>query len=431
MNRQEQMEQMIRNEIQSISNLDERIILKELMENVFLSLLETNEQMYQKLEDRVMNDLSYEVNQYLIKTGLVEREFFDPTHHFMTVMQESDRQSGERSVKDVRETIKENGKCLVGTVFLKCDYMDIQSMLKRHRKIYGVIRIDQEYRTSFLWEQNHTYLEKVEQLYHLFIENGVPWQTVNCPYLFKLVDVYVTEIPEVCDDNEKLQNFHIELGALTSSVCYNMIPIWNVWNLKLDSVGFPIACRSHKSYEHEISISEHGAGYVYLVDGKAGMISVRRNDQKIFLISTEQGAQEWNVYSIRGGGKGRTERYTYSLMENFRQDGFAERFQRKTGKVVKTKMELERFIRGFGLDKYLQYFDCRLIENTESLAETYSMNFFLKDEIREGKQSKQLLLTFKPNNVTPFLWLLRDLMSFVVSEVQELYPEYECRGELE
>jgi len=87
MNRQEQMKQMIREELQSISSLDERIILKELMEGVFLSLYETNERMYQQLEDRVMNDLAYDVNHYLLKTGLVEQRFLDPTHHFMTVMQ--------------------------------------------------------------------------------------------------------------------------------------------------------------------------------------------------------------------------------------------------------------------------------------------------------------------------------------------------------
>ncbi len=28
-------------------------------------------------------------------------------------------------------------------------------------------------------------------------------------------------------------------------------------------------------------------------------------------------------------------------------------------------------------------------------------------------------------------WLLRDLASFIVSEVQELYPEYQCEGRIQ
>jgi len=284
---------------------------------------------------------------------------------------------------------------------------------------------------SFLLEQNKSYLEKAEQLYHLFIKNGIPWQTINCPYLFKLVDVYAVQIPKSCPEKEKIESFQIDLDGRIASVCYDLIPIWNVWHFKLDSVGFPLACKDHKSYEHEISIDDYGEEFVYLVEGKSGITSVRQNGKKIMLISPEEKSQEWNIYSIRNGGEGKTSKYTYPVMENLRVDGFAERFQRKTGQTVKTKMELERFIRGFGLEDYLEYSGCRIMEDSESLAEIYSMNPFLKDEIREDKRQRQLLLVFRPNDTGKVSWLLRDLMSFIVSEVQELYPEYECRGKLE
>ena len=431
MNRQEQMKQMIREELQSISSLDERIILKELMEGVFLSLYETNERMYQQLEDRVMDDLAYDVNHYLIKPGLVEQSFLDPTHHFMTVMQKRDLNPQKLMVREVRKTIAETGKCLLGTVFLKCDYLDIRTILKNRMKLSGTIQTGQSHKISLSLGQNRSYLEQVERLYHLFIKNGIPWQTVNCPYLFKMVDVYIADLPAACEDQETIRSFQINLGGYTSSVCYDMVPVWNVWHLQLDSIGFPVACKDHKNYEHEISIDEYGDGYIYLVDGASGINSVRRNEQKILLISPEDSPQEWNIYSIRAGKEGKTASYTYPVMENFRMDGFAERFQRRAGQVVKTKMELERFIRGFGLEEYLQYHDCKIVENQDTPLETYPVNFFLKDEIREDKRQKRLILIFRPNNVSSVPWLLRDLMSFIVSEVQELYPEYECGGELE
>ena len=46
----EQIKEMIRNEIQSIDSLKERIAFKELMEGVFLTLYEANERMYKNLE---------------------------------------------------------------------------------------------------------------------------------------------------------------------------------------------------------------------------------------------------------------------------------------------------------------------------------------------------------------------------------------------
>ena len=58
----EQIKEMIRNEIQSIDSLKERIAFKELMEGVFLTLYEANERMYKNLEDRVINELAYDIN---------------------------------------------------------------------------------------------------------------------------------------------------------------------------------------------------------------------------------------------------------------------------------------------------------------------------------------------------------------------------------
>jgi len=431
MDQQEQMKQMIRNEIRSVSSLEERIILKELMEGVFLSLYETNEQMYRQLEDRIMDELAYDVNQYLIKTGIVERDYLDPTHHFMTVMREEDWKQGKASVKEVRQKIAEDGRCFLGTVFLKCDVLDIRKLLGRQDLISGMIKTGQNYEVSLSLEQNRHYLGKIEQLYHLFNKNGIPWQTVNCPYLFKLIDVYIMKLPEECQEKETIQSFSIDLGEWTSSVCYDLIPIWNVWQFKLNSIGFPAAYKDHKSYEHEISIDDYGEEYVYLVDGGSGVTSVRQNGQKILLMSPTKKTQGWDVYSIRGGQEGRTSNYSYPVMENLRVDGFAERFQRKTGQIVKTKMELERFILGFGLEDYLEYIDCRILENQEFLTETYTMNFFLKDEIRADKRQQQLLLMFRPQDTGKTSWLLRDIMSFIVSEVQGLYPEYECGGRLE
>jgi hypothetical protein len=96
--------------------------------------------------------------------------------------------------------------------------------------------------------------------------------------------------------------------------------------------------------------------------------------------------------------------------------------------MVKTKGELERFIRGFGLEEYIEYQDCVLEEENGEQQETYPMNFFMEDEIRDRKGKKRLLIYFKPRGKER--WLLRDLASFVTSEVQELYPEYECGGKL-
>lgn len=52
------MEEMIKEEISRISGLQERVVFKDIIENLFLSLYETNQEMYRKLESRIMDDLA-------------------------------------------------------------------------------------------------------------------------------------------------------------------------------------------------------------------------------------------------------------------------------------------------------------------------------------------------------------------------------------
>jgi len=292
-----------------------------------------------------------------------------------------------------------------------------------------MIRTSQEYPVQIHLEHNQSYLAEIEHLYHLFMKNGIPWQTVNAPYLFKLVDVYIAGLDEECQDKEMLESFRADFGNWSPFVCYDMVPVWNVWHLKLDGVGFPVACEDHKNYEHVIAISDYGEEFAYMIDEVSGISSVRQREGQLLVTSQTEMPKTWDIYSIRNGQEGRVTRYTYPVMENLRVDGFAERFQRKTGQVIKTRGELERFIRGFGLEQYLEYRGCSLAENVEGAAETYSMNSFMKDEIREDKRARQLILNFRAN--TKETWMVRDLMSFITSEVQELYPEYQCGGKLE
>ena len=67
-------------------------------------------------------------------------------------------------------------------------------------------------------------------------------------------------------------------------------------------------------------------------------------------------------------------------------------------------------------------------EDIAETSETYSMNDFILDEIREGEYRKCLILLFRRKGTQTFL--LRDIMSFLVSEVQLMYGEYMCEGRL-
>lgn len=90
MNGTDDMKDLIHREIQSIPGLAERVAFKDMMEGVFLALYEKNEEMYRNLETRVMDDLAYNINRYQVRTGLVERQYLDLSHHLMAPVCQED-----------------------------------------------------------------------------------------------------------------------------------------------------------------------------------------------------------------------------------------------------------------------------------------------------------------------------------------------------
>ena len=103
------MKDIIQKEIQSIESLEERIIFKELMEGVFLSLYDTNLKMYEGLERHIKEELDYDKNRYFIITGIMERKFFDASHHLLSPMEESDLKGNIYDMEEVVQAVSEKG----------------------------------------------------------------------------------------------------------------------------------------------------------------------------------------------------------------------------------------------------------------------------------------------------------------------------------
>lgn len=254
------MKEIIQKEIQSISSLEERVIFKNLMEGVFLSLYDTNREMYEGLERRIKEELDYDKNRYYVKTGIVEREFFDASHHLLSPMDESDLAEKLYDMKEILRAVEEEGAFRLMKVMLRCDFLEQQKLLALQPVFEGVIETEEpekEWKVEIRLRENREYLKKIEYLYLLFTRNGIPWQTANAPYLYKMADMIVTGLPEGITGKEKIRRVTIQFGEYSSMIQEDVIPVWNVQRLELDSIGFPIPCGDHQNYEHSVSLKKH------------------------------------------------------------------------------------------------------------------------------------------------------------------------------
>lgn len=425
------MKKMIQKEIQSISGLEERVVFKELMEGIFLSLYETNARMYEELEHRVKDDLDYDKNRYHIKTGVIEREFFDASHHLLLPMEERDLDERRYDMKEILRAVTEEGAFPLMTVMLRCDYLELRRLLEEPLVFEGVIETEEpdgEWRMEVRLRENRRYLEKIARLYLLFIKNGVPWQTVNAPYLFKMADVIVTKLPQELTGREKIKQVTVSFGDYSRIIQKDLIPVWNIQRLELESVGFPVPCEDHQNFEHTVSLRNYGVTHAYLVEDGGEIASISQNGEKLRIICEKGEAKKWGVYQIRSSEEQRIDRYTFPVLGNGRKESFGDKYQRRWNQNIRTRTELAHFIQGFGLEDYVSYQDCRVEDHFPGGRETYTVNFFIQDEIRDREAQKKLILYFRPGASEG--WLQRDILSFLVSEVQRIYPEYDCGGTL-
>ena len=158
------MEEMIKEEISRINGLQERVVFKDIIERLFLSLYETNQEMYRELESRIMDDLVFDLNRYRITVGIVEKEYLDPSHHLLSPIRDEDMTLPEYETTEMMRQLAEEGRSLVRTCFLEYDYLGIQKLLAKER-IGGKIYTDQgEYPAEFVISQTPKYLREISHL---------------------------------------------------------------------------------------------------------------------------------------------------------------------------------------------------------------------------------------------------------------------------
>lgn len=96
-------------------------------------------------------------------------------------------------------------------------------------------------------------------------------------------------------------------------------------------------------------------------------------------------------------------------------------------KSVKTKSEIARLIASFQYEDYITFEEVKVQNRKPEKKKilTYSMDDFIKDEIRIGTSQQTMILYFKQRKQD---YLNEDIMSFLVTQIQKLFPEYYCVG---
>jgi GrpB-like predicted nucleotidyltransferase (UPF0157 family) len=419
--------------LNEITELDDRQILKKVLNEVFLPLYEHSEAMYKTLEERVFSEMAEASDAYDLYATVVLRDEVDPVHYFLRPMLAEDLEETRYDMKQIGHSVSGAGMCPLMKVFFSCDYRELKPIITGERAFCGSIITDKgRIQGNFTLRQDTRYVKSVLMLYEAFLDNNLPWKTLNHPYIFRFAEVMLQNCERVLEPEEVIREVNVDFAEYKTHVHYNMVPLWNVEPLSLKASGFPVPCEDKIHYEHTVDLSgtknEHGYLVVF---GEKDVRYVRRTRDALRIVAPAEQRECWAILRVINPAAGKNETHKYPLVSNARRQDFSDILAQRTQRAIRTEGELRRLISSFAAAKRLTLvrigFAPRNLQEGTAVS-SYEMNGFLLDELRRADYQQRMILYFTATETDYFL--ICDLISFVVSEVQLHYPDYKCEGVL-
>ncbi|MGW8959556.1 normocyte-binding protein [Paenibacillus sp. NPDC055715] len=437
------MKELVQDRLSKMDDLEQRRLLKNMMAGVFMNLVEYQEEMTRQLERRVFEEIENTEEKFDVYVSLTSREDYDPIHEFLYPVLPSDTKDKVMDISRVAEVVREGGALPLFTLFLEMETEQITALVRSKRVFEGTLVTEAgSYPIRFRLEHNRSYILEIEKLYLMFIQNGMPWKTINHPYAYKFVDCVLVGGEGEPAVDEEIHEITISLEEFDVFKKVDVFPLWNIERLSLKNSGFPIPAIDHVNYEHVFPLRKTGPEHGYLIDGVEGDIRyIKRTEEELTIVTPRDKSGEWNVLKVTKPILTRLSRQTYPVLSNRRQDSFLGRYAGKQAVIVRAKAEITRIVHSFEAAQGLELERVDIwggtgrndVSKLLSKTQTYPLNPFVSDNVRteEGKQIMRLGFRHGSADASPTFpaYILSDLMSFLVSEVQMYFPEYKCEGE--
>lgn len=422
------MRELILEKLSKMEDLEQRKMLKDIMSVLFVNLVDYQEEANKKLVDRIFSEIEDSEKMYDIYISVCHKNDFDPVGEFLFPFFEEDILEKKIDMEEVVNCLVKKETMKLFTIFMKCDYSKLCKM-NPYKKYRGtIITALGRYPITLRLVKNEAYSNRIKNLYDIFQKNEIPWRTINDPYTNKFFDVLLDSCDVPLDENEEIKEILFDLEEYEEYKVIDIIPVWNIKRLFLKTDGFPMPTMDRLNFEHVISIKKMGSDNGYLVEDEHMFRYIRRVNGELIIVSPEEKAGAWNVLMVSQKKYDVVSISKYEIVSNSKKTSFINKFANKQSHIIRTKGEITRIINAFECSKHFEVQDIEIKSSPDANSATYDMNSFITDDIRVGNDKKFMTIKFRRTSAENFI--TNDLLSFLVSEVQMYFPEYQCEGVL-
>ncbi len=422
------MKERIRENLNNIADLENRKLLKEIMNYVFSGMVDYTDFVYENIRKRVFDEINLDGTRKNIYVTICERSKYDGIDQFMFPLDSKDLQTEFETTDTIIEKQTKGEKVVLGRTFFACDYM-VLSKIKKEQPVYtGTLVTNQnKHKVEIRLQQFNKYIDMVRNLYYYFQQNNLNWVSLNAPYFYKFFEfVLESEISFV--EDEIIERLEISFGELERFRNDNVIPLWNLEETYLLSTNFPIATGNNLRYQHKFNIPSNESIYENIVrfekdhDGY-----VIRDKESISIILSEENIEKWPVYKTHNPNLQAEYDYGYPFFSNAWKEKFLVGYEKQQPRVIRTQAELYRRLTSFEASDLFRIKKIEILPMYQEEEESYPVNDFIEEDIRPEDGRKIMLIVYEAVEEN---YLSRDVMSFIISELQQYFPEYKCIGKM-
>lgn len=412
------MEQFIRQKLAGMKSLEEKQLLRDILGDVFLPLHHQTEKYYEALRQRVRDDVLLSEDNYAIYTSVMSPQELAVPHNFLRPMLSADLESHTPAL--------EADTSVLDTLYWEQPYPDTQKIIRANPSFPGIIKTDKgDIPAIFMLQWSRRYLEKLYQLYRIFLLNQIPWRTVCAPLLYHFYDLIPLHAEAIPKNSSYLgyQSDFLEIHGIGNE---RRIPVWNLETIPVKIHEFPEPALDKVNYEYRIMLSDLAQGS-YLAASGTLVLAARRERDTLILVSSSDGQLHSELIRLIPYLENAADKIEAPIFTNCPKKHFAGRLVSWYQQNIKTRAELQRLLAEMGAqERYI-------LRETEVVpyaieGETYISDTFLIDEIRDPAISKTLLLSFERKAECCFYD--HDLISYYCTVIQQIYPEYHVHAAL-
>lgn len=409
----EEFEQYKNNILAKIAHADQDDVDKELLSGLFGEMMNYMNASFHTLEKKIDNAVKAKWN-YGISIGIMdERELEIQSDNVFPIVPE-DLKKQTISAGELKKCLKQGKPFKLFSIFLEAEYKDTKDFAKKEREFEcKIISNEWNYNGHCIVVQRLDYLEELEKVYKIFQRNGKRYQYPCIPYLYRFFDVYLIDADFY--DVEKINKIQIDWGEFSEHVKYHYFPVWNIAHRRFVAEVRPVPCKQLTQYCHTINKNRLNKQCSYLVAEDQMKIYDMSFQDDLCIYSSVEKKKKWNILEFHSCDRIDSKYRFFSAPDT------------EWTNCITTYSDIYSYIHrlGYSNDMVLQQVEMK--EAADYPKSTYDMNAYIADKLPEEQNRKQLWLYFQKEGGEHFYNI--DILSYLVSMIQNECKQYECVGQ--